>query len=247
MPGDTLTIFSSLPLQGAHADQAQSIVNAQKLALREAGGRVGDFKINFASADDATAGGDRVGWDPDKTAENARKAVENTRTIAYIGDFDSGATAISLPITNEAGFVQVSPASTAVGLTKFAARRRGGGARQVLSLRRPHLRARRARRRRAGLGGGALDPQPRRPHACSCSATSPSRATASWSCTWRRPGGRACGSWAQDRMDPRDEDYRRPRARDRRTRPDAVYFGGGADQQLGALWRDLHEAMPEAC
>ena len=103
MPGDTLTIFSSLPLQGPHADQAQSIVNAEKLALRETGGRAGDFKINFASADDATAGGDRVGWDPDKTAENARKAVENTRTIAYIGDFDSGATAISLPITNEAG------------------------------------------------------------------------------------------------------------------------------------------------
>ena len=118
VPGDTLTIFSSLPLQGPHADQAQSIVNAEKLALREAGGKVGDFKINFASADDATAGGDQVGWDPDKTAENARKSVENTRTIAYIGDFDSGATAVSLPITNEAGFVQVTPASTAIGLTK---------------------------------------------------------------------------------------------------------------------------------
>ena len=110
VPGDTLTIFSSLPLQGPHAAQSQSIVNAEKLALREAGGKVGDFKVNFASADDATAGGDQAGWDPDKTAENARKAVENTRTIAYLGDFDSGATAISLPITNEAGFAQVSPA-----------------------------------------------------------------------------------------------------------------------------------------
>src|SRR5215212_9971726 len=43
VPGDTLTIFSSLPLQGPHADQAQSIVNAEKLALRETGGRAGDF------------------------------------------------------------------------------------------------------------------------------------------------------------------------------------------------------------
>jgi branched-chain amino acid transport system substrate-binding protein len=100
VPGDTLTIFSSLPLQGAHAAQAQSIVNAEKLALRDSGGRVGEFKINFASADDSTAGGDRVGWDPDKTAENGRKAVENVRTIAYIGELDSGATAVSLPITN---------------------------------------------------------------------------------------------------------------------------------------------------
>src|SRR5215212_3536317 len=119
VPGDTLTVFSSLPLQGPWAEQSESIVNAQKLALRDSGGRVGDFKVNYASSDDSTAGGDRVGWDPDKTAENARKAVENTRTIAYIGELDSGATAISLPITNEAGFAQVSPGSTSVGLTKF--------------------------------------------------------------------------------------------------------------------------------
>ncbi len=37
--------------------------------------------------------------------------------MAYIGEFISGATAISLPILNEAGLLQVSPANTAVGLT----------------------------------------------------------------------------------------------------------------------------------
>ena len=57
VPGDTLTVFSSLPLQGPRAEQSKSIVNAQKLALRDSGGRVGDYKVNFASADDATAGG----------------------------------------------------------------------------------------------------------------------------------------------------------------------------------------------
>ena len=109
MPGDTLTIFSSLPLQGPRAGspRASSTPRSWRCGIRAAGS--GDFKVNFASADDSTAGGDRVGWDPDRTAENARKAVENTRTIAYIGELDSGATAISLPITNEAGFVQVSP------------------------------------------------------------------------------------------------------------------------------------------
>jgi len=117
--GNTLTVFSSLPLQGPNAERGRSIVNAEKLALRDAGGKAGDFTVNFASADDATAGDGEPGWDPDRTAENARKAVENQRTIAYIGDFDSGATAVSLPISNEAGFVQVSPGSSAVGLTKL--------------------------------------------------------------------------------------------------------------------------------
>ena len=101
--------------------------------------------MNFASADDSTAGGDRVGWDPDKTAENARKAVENTRTIAYIGELDSGATAISLPITNEAGFVQVSPGSTAVGLTKFLPGAERGNRTSSIPPR-PELRTRRPRR-----------------------------------------------------------------------------------------------------
>ena len=35
-------------------------------------------RVVIMVADDSTAGGDRVGWDPDRTAENARKAVENT-------------------------------------------------------------------------------------------------------------------------------------------------------------------------
>ena len=37
--------------------------------------------------------------------------------IGYIGEFNSGATAVSLPILNEAGIAQVSPGNTAVGIT----------------------------------------------------------------------------------------------------------------------------------
>jgi branched-chain amino acid transport system substrate-binding protein len=121
VPGDTLTIYSSLPLQGPHKAQSQSIVNAEKLALREVGGKVGDFNVNFASRDDSTAGDKRSpGWSPGRTADNASKAAQDARTIGYIGEFDSGASAISVPVTNEASIMQVSPAATAVGLTKLA-------------------------------------------------------------------------------------------------------------------------------
>ena len=245
VPGDTLTIFSSLPLQGPHADQAQSIVNAQKLALREVGGSVGDFKVNFASADDATAGGDRVGWDPDKTAENARKAVENTRTIAYLGDFESGATAISLPITNEAGFVQVSPAATAIGLTKFVPGAVEAGepdkfypsgdrtfARVVPA---DDVQASAAARWTRQLGARTV-------FVVGDKSLEGDGLAELYLMAAKDSGLRVVG---QERMDPRDEDYRDFAREVARTRPDAVYFGGGAESNSVQLWRDLQAAVPD--
>ena len=51
------------------------------------------------------------------TETNAKMAAEDTTTIAYLGDYDSGATAVSLPLINAAGILQVSTASPYVGLT----------------------------------------------------------------------------------------------------------------------------------
>ena len=61
-----------------------------------------------------------AGWDAGATADNARAAARDPTTIAYLGDADFGATAISLPILNEAGVAQVSPASTYPGFTSAA-------------------------------------------------------------------------------------------------------------------------------
>jgi branched-chain amino acid transport system substrate-binding protein len=110
-----LTIYSSLPLQGAARAQALATVNGAKLALKEAGGKAGDFSIEYVSLDDSTA--QAGGWEPGQTSSNARKAIEDDSTIAYIGEFNSGATAVSLPLLNEAGIAQVSPGNTAVGIT----------------------------------------------------------------------------------------------------------------------------------
>jgi branched-chain amino acid transport system substrate-binding protein len=111
-----LTIYSSLPLQGDSRPQSESVVNGEKLALEEAGGRVGKFKIKYVSLDDATAAAGK--WEPGQTSANARKAAQDPSTIVYLGEFNSGATAISLPVLNEAGILQISPSNTAVGLTR---------------------------------------------------------------------------------------------------------------------------------
>jgi branched-chain amino acid transport system substrate-binding protein len=110
-----LTIYSSLPLQGAARAQALATVNGAKLALKNAGGKAGDFPIDYISLDDSTA--QAGGWEPGQTSANARKAITDDSTIAYIGEFNSGATAVSLPLLNEAGIAQVSPGNTAVGIT----------------------------------------------------------------------------------------------------------------------------------
>ncbi|HEX5308643.1 MAG TPA: branched-chain amino acid ABC transporter substrate-binding protein [Solirubrobacteraceae bacterium] len=113
--GSQLTIYSGLPLQGPDGPISRQIVGGEKLALADAGGHVGRFTVSFVSLDDSnTKTGD---WDPDVTSANAKAVAQDPTTIAYIGDFNSGATAISLPLINGAGIPQASPASPYVGLT----------------------------------------------------------------------------------------------------------------------------------
>jgi branched-chain amino acid transport system substrate-binding protein len=115
---DTLTIYTSLPLRGDRATEGRAVLRGEKLALDEAGGKVGNLAIGLIALDDTKTKTGR--WDPNQVAENARQAVENPTTIAYIGDLDSGASAVSVPITNETGILQVSPLSDYTGLTQPA-------------------------------------------------------------------------------------------------------------------------------
>ena len=112
----SLTIYSSLPLQGDSRPQSTDVVNGEKLALEEAGGKVGKFTIKYVSLDDATAAAGK--WDPGQTSADGRKAAQDASTIAYLGEFNSGASAISIPILNEANVLQISPSNTYVGLTR---------------------------------------------------------------------------------------------------------------------------------
>ncbi len=118
--GDTavaknLTVYGTLPLQGAASLQTTSIVNGARLALKQRNGKIGDFTIAFKPLDDSLASTGSA--DEGKEAQNARTAVRDKSTIALLGAYNSGMTKVSLPITNKAGILQVSPANTYVGLT----------------------------------------------------------------------------------------------------------------------------------
>ena len=104
-----------MPLQGASRVQTTAVVNGAKLALEQAGNKAGPHTIKYESLDDSTA--QAGNWTPEQESANARKAAQDDSTAVYIGTFNSGAAAVSIPILNEAGVPMISPANTAVGLT----------------------------------------------------------------------------------------------------------------------------------
>jgi branched-chain amino acid transport system substrate-binding protein len=111
---ETVTVYSSLPLQGASRPISEAVSNGIKMALDEAGGRAGEAEVRYESLDDSTA--QAGAWTPEATSANARKVAQHDGPVIYIGELNSGATAVSLPILNEAGIPQIST-NTAVGLT----------------------------------------------------------------------------------------------------------------------------------
>ena len=109
-----LTVYLSAPLSGPRAAEGRDIADAARLALADAGGEAAGIPVALEILDDADGGG----WDAALTGANARVATQDSTTIAYIGELDSGASRTSIPITNEAGVLQVSPGSGAEDLTR---------------------------------------------------------------------------------------------------------------------------------
>jgi branched-chain amino acid transport system substrate-binding protein len=114
--GQRLTIYASVPLQGASSLSAKAVLDGAQLALDSIHARIGAYRIRFRELDDATVQSDR--WDPGQTTLGVHAAIVDPTTIGYIGDFNSGATAVSIPLLNRADIPQISPSSTAVGLTR---------------------------------------------------------------------------------------------------------------------------------
>ena len=109
-------IVSSLPRTGSAKQQTDAIVRGIRMAVEEAGGRAGPFRVEYLDLDDATAAAGQ--WTSEAEAANARRALQDPDVMAYIGTYNSGAAKVSMPILNLGDLLMVSPANTAVGLTK---------------------------------------------------------------------------------------------------------------------------------
>ncbi|MBE2319246.1 hypothetical protein DVA67_024935 [Solirubrobacter sp. CPCC 204708] len=92
--GGTVTVYSLTTDPGA---TSRSFVDGEKLALSDAGGKAGEFAINFTSLD--------LGADEDAQAQSSRRAINDPQIIAAIAD----ATRVTVPLFNAAGILQIAP------------------------------------------------------------------------------------------------------------------------------------------
>jgi branched-chain amino acid transport system substrate-binding protein len=111
---ETVDIYASLPLEGPQSAEMHEVVDGMRLALHQRGGTADFYHVDFDPLNDAYRNGK---WDAALVASNAVNAATDRLAVYYIGDWASGASEISIPILNQAGVPQVSPASTYIGLT----------------------------------------------------------------------------------------------------------------------------------
>jgi branched-chain amino acid transport system substrate-binding protein len=248
MPGlaqaqSPLTVYSSLPLQGAQRPQALAIVQGARLALEEAGGRAGAHLIRYVSLDDSTV---RAGtWDPVAVSRNARRAAVDDSVIAYLGEFNSGASAISIPILNEVGVPQISPSNAAIGLTRSGpGTERGEPDKYYPTGRRTFFRIAPTDRVQAGaLAVHMRDRGCRRIAVLHDGEVYGAGIAALVRRAARRLGLRVVH---RAQISPRSRSYRPLVRRVRRSRAGCVAFGGITANGAVRLFRDLARGLPRA-
>src|SRR4051812_44847729 len=113
--GSTLTIYSSVPLQGGSGDQGKAIQNGARIALDQVKGKIGKFTVKFKGLDDSLASTGAA--DEGKASQNAREALADKTAVGYIGEYNSGISKVTISLLNKGGIMQVSPANTYAGLT----------------------------------------------------------------------------------------------------------------------------------
>jgi branched-chain amino acid transport system substrate-binding protein len=112
-----VTIAIELPQQGSEKAASDPIINGIKLAVKLAGGTAGGYAIEIPQSaiyDDALNGA----HDPQTGANNMGKIAADKSVIAVIGPLNSSVAKAQIPISNEGGVLQCSPANTNPDLTK---------------------------------------------------------------------------------------------------------------------------------
>jgi branched-chain amino acid transport system substrate-binding protein len=113
----TVKFAIELPLQGSELAASQPIINGIKLAVKQAGGKVGSYTIDIPQSaiyDDALNGA----HDPQTGANNMTKIVADDSVVAVIGPLNSSVAKAQIPISSAAAYPQCSPANTNPDLTQ---------------------------------------------------------------------------------------------------------------------------------
>jgi branched-chain amino acid transport system substrate-binding protein len=125
----SVTVGINLPLTGAGAEDALTILHGAVLAFEEANARggAGGYEVKVLVLDDGTAAAGQ--YDPAQSATNTRKMVVDPAVVAAIGPMASGSGKAMAPLLSQGNLATVTPSSTNPDLTdpKFAAQYRPEG------------------------------------------------------------------------------------------------------------------------
>ncbi len=113
----TIKVGIDLPLQGSELAGSQPVINGAQLALKQAKGTAGGYTVEIPKAlilDDAINGA----HDPQTGAKNAGVLIADSKVVGMLGPLNSNVAKAQIPLTNEAGLFQCSPANTNESLTK---------------------------------------------------------------------------------------------------------------------------------
>src|SRR3954454_12724602 len=109
-------VYLSVPRQGIEAGAGKAVAAGARQALADARGRSGGRTVRLVQLDAATP--KASSWDPAAVEANAKRAADDPSAIAYIGELDEGGSAVSVPVTNKAGVLQLSPLDGLTTLTR---------------------------------------------------------------------------------------------------------------------------------
>jgi branched-chain amino acid transport system substrate-binding protein len=113
---NVIKIGVDLPVSGADATNGIPTRNGVLLAVEQANAKPlpAGFKFDMSALDDAVQGV----HDPAQGAQNVKTFIADSAVLGMVGPFNSNVAKAEIPLSNDAGLVQISPSNTNTGLTK---------------------------------------------------------------------------------------------------------------------------------
>jgi branched-chain amino acid transport system substrate-binding protein len=123
--GARVTVYVSAPLHGAEAGAGRRLCEGARAAAARSGGEIEDLELAVVCLD---AAGETGRWTLAQVGANARRATEDSTTVAYVGEPDSQARKQSRPIVAAAEIAELGGLSGKAAVEKAVAAIREGNA-----------------------------------------------------------------------------------------------------------------------
>jgi hypothetical protein len=123
--GARVTVYVSAPLRGAEAAAGRQLCEGARSEAERVGGKVEDLELEVVCLDAAGEGGR---WTLAQVGANARRATEDSTTVAYVGEPDPRARKQSRPIVDAAEIAELGGLSGEEAMKAVSAAIRDGDA-----------------------------------------------------------------------------------------------------------------------